>query len=593
MNEQKNFLLAMVLSGFVLMGYWFFVGQPTAEKARLDAQAEAAKIETQNPQRAIDPPVIKERSQAIATGTRIKIDTPSITGSLLTTGFRLDDVSLKTYNKTLNPDDGLVDLLSPEGTQRAAYITDNWIPANGGTGINTPWQLVSGDILTPTSPITLQHNVDDIQISRLVTIDEKFLLTITDTLTNTGGGEAVAQRYGITRQHGLADDLTNFFIIQEGPISVTGGKYHEYKYKKTAKKGGWSDTGESGWVGLTDKYWLQAAIGPQGKQMRAEYAFRTINDQDVYEASYLTDQTILTAGASITSTAYMFAGAKERETLKTYEEDLGISSMYNAIGWGRLKILVKPISWALAELGKLIGNYGIAILILTFLIKLIMFPLFNKQYASQAKMKKVVPKTKILQERYKDDRVKLQQEMMALYKKEGVNPAAGCLPLIPNIFVFFALYKAVFIDIDLRHAPFFGYIRDLSAADPLSILNGFGALPWDNIPLQWLTLLAIGPLAIIYGVSMAMTMMLSTPPAAGASEQAAMQAKIFKWMPWVFMFIIARFPAALLIYWTWNNVLSFIQQYVITRKNGVTTPIDKWVNKIFGKGKTHMASNDE
>ena len=592
MNEQKNFLLAMVLSGLVLMGYWFFVGQPTAEKARLDAQAEIAKRETQAEQPAIAPPVIQERAAAITTGTRVKIDTPSITGSLLTTGFRLDDVSLKTYNKTLDPDDGLVELLSPEGTQRAAYIADNWIPANGGTGINTPWQLVSGDTLTPTSPITLQHKVGDIQISRLVSIDEKFLITIEDTLTNTGSGEAVAQRYGITRQHGLADDLTNFFIIQEGPISVTGGKYHEYKYKKTAKKGGWSDKGDAGWVGLTDKYWLQAAIGPQGKQIRSEYAYRTINDQDVYEASYLTDQTILTAGASITSTGYMFAGAKERETLKAYETELGITSMYNAIGWGRLKILVKPISWALAELGKLIGNYGIAILILTLIIKLMMFPLFNKQYASQAKMKKVGPKLKVIQERYKDDRVKLQQEMMGLYKKEGVNPAAGCLPIIPTIFVFFALYKAVFIDIDLRHAPFFGYIRDLSAEDPLSVLNGFGLLPWDNIPMQWMTLLAIGPLAIIYGLSMAMTMMLTPQPTAGASEHAAMQAKIFKWMPWVFMFIIARFPAAMLIYWAWNNILSFAQQYFITRKHNVETPIDKWVNKLTGKKAVETASND-
>lgn len=591
MDEQKNFLLAMVLSGLVLMGYWVFVGEPTAEKARLDAQREIATIEEKAANPEIAPIIIKERSAAVKTGTRIQIDTPSITGSLLTTGFRLDDVSLKTYNKTLNPDDGFVDLLSPEGTARAAYITDNWVPANGGTGINTPWQLVSGDVLTPDSPITLQHQIGDIEITRRVTIDDKFLLTLTDTLTNTGSGEAAAQRYGITRQHGLADDLTNFFIIQEGPISVTGGRYHEYKYKKTVKKGGWSDTGEAGWVGLTDKYWLQAAIGPQGNQMRAEYAFRTINDQGVYEASYLTNQTTLTPGASISSTGYMFAGAKERDTLKAYETQLGINSMYNAIGWGRLKILVKPISWALAELGKLIGNYGIGILVLTFIIKLLMFPLFNKQYASQAKMKKVQPKLKEIQKRYKDDRVKLQQEMMGLYKKEGVNPAAGCLPIIPTIFVFFALYKAVFIDIDLRHAPFFGYIKDLSAEDPLSVLNGFGALPWDNIPFGWMTLLAIGPLAIIYGVSMAMTMMLTPQPSAGASEQAAMQAKIFKWMPWVFMFIIARFPAAMLIYWAWNNILSFIQQYVITRKHKVETPIDKWVDKLLGRKK--ISTDDE
>jgi len=227
MNEQKNFLLAMVLSGFVLMGYWFLVGKPTAEQARLDAQNEIAQAEARQAQVTPEPVIVQERSTAVSEGTRITIDTPSIQGSLLTTGFRLDDVSLKTYNKTLNPDDGIVDLLSPEGTKRAAYITDNWIPANGGTGLDTPWQLVSGDQLTTSTPITLKHNVGDIQISRNVSIDDKFLITIEDTLTNTGSREAVAQRYGITRQYGLADDLTNFFIIQEGPISVTGGRYHE------------------------------------------------------------------------------------------------------------------------------------------------------------------------------------------------------------------------------------------------------------------------------------------------------------------------------------------------------------------------------
>ena len=577
MNEQKNFLLAMVLSGLVLMGYWFFIGQPTAEKARIDAQAEVARAQEQATATVTAPVVVKERSAAVSQGTRIKIDTPSITGSLLTTGFRLDDVSLKTYNKSLNPEDGLVDLLSPEGTERAAYITDNWIPANGGTGLNTPWQLIDGTTLTPTTSITLQHNVGDIQISRLVSIDDKFLITVKDTLTNTGNSEASAQRSGLSRQHGLADDLTNFFIIQEGPISVTGGKYHEYKYKKTAKKGGWSDKGAAGWVGLTDKYWLQAAIGPQGNQMRAEYAYRSINNQGVYEASYLTDQTILTAGASITSTGYMFAGAKERETLKAYETELGIDSMYNAIGWGRLKILVKPISWALAELGKLLGNYGVGILVLTFFIKVLMFPLFNKQYASQAKMKKVQPRLKKLQELYKDDRVKLQQEMMGLYKKEGVNPAAGCLPIIPTIFVFFSLYKAVFINIDLRHEPFFGWIRDLSAKDPLSILNGFGILPWDAVPIPILGFLAIGPLAILYGITMSLMYTL-TPPAGDP-----MQAKIFKFMPWVFMFILAPFATGLLLYWVWNNILSFGQQYYITRKFKVDTPVDKFWRKITGK----------
>ena len=257
--------------------------------------------------------------------------------------------------------------------------------------------------------------------------------------------------------------------------------------------------------------------------------------------------------------------------------------MTNSIGWGKLKILVKPITWALSKLGQMFGNYGLGILALTLIIKLLMFPLFNKQYASQAKMKKVQPKLKKIQERYKDDRLKLQQEMMGLYKKEGVNPAAGCLPIIPTIFVFFSLYKAVLIDIDLRHEPFFGYIKDLSAKDPLSVLNGFGVLPWEAIPAPFLSFFAIGPLAILYGISMSLIYTLTPTPTAGAGEQAQMMAKMMKFMPWLFMFILAPFAAGLLVYWVWNNILSFAQQYYITRKFKVDTPVDKFWRKLTGK----------
>ena len=279
--------------------------------------------------------------------------------------------------------------------------------------------------------------------------------------------------------------------------------------------------------------------------------------------------------------SHLYIGPKERSTLLAYE-DQGLGEMERAIDWGLMRIVVKPISSALSFLGAKLGNYGVGILVLTFLIKLLMFPLFNKQYASQAKMKKVAPKVKKLQGLYKDDRMKMQQEMMALYKKEGVNPAAGCLPIIPTIFVFFSLYKAVFINIDLRHEPFFGWIRDLSAKDPLSILNGFGLFPWDAVPIGVLSLFAIGPLAILYGISMALIYTL-TPQQAGGGEQAEMMAKIMKFMPWVLMFVLAPFATGLLLYWVWNNILSFFQQYYITRKFKVDTPIDQFWRKITGK----------
>jgi len=572
-NDQKNFILAMVLSGFVLLGYWFFFGKPLAEKARVEAakEIERAAVLEANP-----PPAIQPREVLVAKGTRIKIDTASLTGSFLTTGSRFDDIALKNYDKTLDPADGNVILLTPEGAEKSAYLMDNWTSVDGGNGAGKEWAVVSGNTLTESNPIILQYEGDGLMIERTVSIDDKFLITLTDKVTNTSAGEKTITRKGIARQHNLPDDLTNFFIIQEGPISVVDKKYHDQKYKGLKKKSSWTETGEAGWAGLTDKYWFIGNVAPQGNTIKASYNFRSINDQDVYETSYTLNPVTLTAGRTIDSVSYVYVGPKERSTLLAYE-DQGLAEMERAIDWGAMRLIVKPISTALSFLGSKIGNYGVGILVLTFFIKLFMFPLFNKQYESQAKMKKVQPKVKKLQEVYKDDRMAMQKEMMAIYKKEGVNPAAGCLPIIPTIFVFFSLYKAVFINIDLRHEPFFGWIRDLSAKDPLSILNGFGLLPWDAVPGPIPSLLAIGPLAIMYGISMSLMYTL-TPPAGDP-----MQAKIFKFMPWVFMFILSPFATGLLIYWVWNNILSFGQQYYITRKFKVDTPVDKFWRKITGK----------
>lgn len=591
MNEQKNLIWAMILSALVVLLYFTFVEGPAQKQAIGDAEAEVARVNAEqqlnNPAAVIEP--LKPREEIIAEGkgTRIRIDTPALTGSFLTTGSRVDDLALKQYNETLNPEDGLVKLLNPEGSEHAGFIADNWTVVGGGTGTDTAWTVTSGDVITPTTPVRLSKQVGNVRIDRELSVDDEFLITLTDKLTNTGSSEASIERKGVSRQVGLPDGLTNFFIIQEGPIAVVDGQYNEQKYKKLKKKGGWSQTGEGGWVALTDKYWVQAAIAPQGKTITANYNFRLINDRDVYETSYTTAALTLTPGASVTSVGHMLAGPKNYKMLASYETADGnrpaIKDMTSAIGWGKLKILVKPISRALSWLGTKLGSFGLGILALTLLIKLVMYPLYSKQYASQAKMKKVQPMMKKLQTRFKDDRMKLQQEMMALYKKEGVNPMAGCLPIIPTIFVFFALYKAVFINIDLRHEGFLGYIQDLSARDPLSIINGFGLLPWSGTPDFIPAFLTIGPLALLYGASMRLMYTLQSTPTAGAGEQAEMMAKMFKWMPWAFMFILAGFPAGLLIYWIWNNILSFAQQYWITRKNGVDTPVDKFFRKITGK----------
>lgn len=586
MNEQKNLIWAMILSAIVVLLYFTFIEGPTQQRARLDAEAEVARVEAERAGETttlvIEDPKTREELITQSEATRIKIDTPALTGSFLTTGSRVDDLALKQYNATLDAEDGLVQLLNPEGGDRAAYIADNWTGVDGGSGTNAAWTLVSGDTVTPTTPVLLAKQVGSIRIERELSVDDEYLITLTDKLTNTGSVDASVERKGVARQVGLADDLTNFFIIQEGPISVIDGKYHEQKYKKLRKESGWTTNGAGGWVGLTDKYWLQAAIAPQGKTVKASYDFKMINDKDVYETSYTTAALTLTPGATVTSVGHMLAGPKDYDMLNSYEK-AGIDDLTNAIGWGRMKILVKPISRSLSWLGEKLGSLGLGILALTLIIKLLMYPLYSKQYASQAKMKKVQPMMKKLQERYKDDRMKLQQEMMALYKREGANPAAGCLPIIPTIFVFFALYKAVFINIDLRHESFLGYVQDLSARDPLSIINGFGLFPWSGMPEFIPALLTIGPLAILYGASMSLMYTLQPTPSVGAGDQAAMMAKMMKWMPWMFMFILAGFPAGLLIYWIWNNILSFAQQYWITRKNGVDTPVDKFFRRLTGR----------
>jgi len=567
-NDQKNFIIAMVLSGIVLLGYWFFFGKPLAEKARENAAQEIAKAEAIE----ANPPLpIQAREVLIAKneGERIKIDSAALKGSFFTTGSRFDDISLKNYNKTLDPADGNITLLSPEGAEKSAYLMDNWTTNIGDLGDKKEWVRVSGNILTENTPVKLKHESDGLTVQRTISVDDKFLITFNDKVTNNSTRSQTITRKGVARQHNMPDDLTNFIIIQEGPVSIVDNKYHDLRYKNIMLSKGinkektWSAEGEAGWAGLTDKYWLIGNIAPQGETITANYKYYTKDDkniqnitpydQDVYETSYELKSFSLSAGASIDSVSHMYVGPKERSTLLEYEAQ-GLAEMERAIDWGLMRIVVKPISTALSFLGAKLGNYGVGILVLTFFIKLVMFPLFNKQYASQAKMKKVQPKVKKLQELYKDDRMKMQQEMMAIYKKEGVNPAAGCLPVIPTIFVFFSLYKAVFINIDLRHEPFFGWIRDLSAKDPLSILNGFGLLPWDAVPGPIPSILAIGPLAILYGITMRLMYTL-TPPAGDP-----MQAKIFKWMPWVFMFI-----------------------YYITRKFKVDTPVDQFWRKITGK----------
>ncbi len=587
MDDQKRFVLAMLLSGLVMAGYYLFFAQPAAEQAKLMAQQEIAASQ-QKPEQNITPAAPVDRTELIASeaikGTRINIETPSLSGSFSTTGSRFDDLRLKDFNQTIKKDSETVILFSPQGSEHAAEVFDNWTKTDGGSGVDTAWGIVSGDTLTPSSSITLRFDGDGYSVQRVISVDDNFLFTLDDTITNTSNAEISLVRKGAARQYGLPKNLLNFFILQEGPVGVVDDTLKmKWKYKKLASKTNLSEQGKSGWVGLTDRYWLSAAIAPQNAQMTGRFNFKNLNGKDVYEAGYALAPTVLSPNASIQSTGYIFAGAKSHSLLKKYTDEEGISRLDLAVDYGVLGLLTKPMSWGLTKLGNLTGNFGVGILLMTLILKLVLFPLNNKAYSSMAKMRGIAPKVAKMKDRYGDDRMKLQQETMALYKKEGVSPVAGCLPMIPQMFIFFALYKSLFITFEMRHAPFFGYLKDLSDRDPLSILNGFGLFPWDAIPFDILSFFALGPLALLYGITMALMQTLNTPPT------DKMQARIMQLMPLFFMFILAPFAAGLLLYWVWNNILTIFQQYYITRKHKVDTPLDAFFNKIFGK--TAKAAN--
>ena len=587
MDEQKNLITFLVLSMLIFL-VWSTMGQQRAEEIREQAakeqqfeQEQAETVAAATP----EPVELLPRETVISSGQRIDIETPSLTGSFLVQGSRFDDITLKNYNQTIEEDSPNVILLTPQGSENAAYISDNWVLEERGTGINSDWTVVSGSKLTPDSPVVLRLDGEGFRIDRTISIDDRYMITLDDKVTNTSGANISITRRGLARQHGIpksdgdARDLS--FILHQGAVAIVDGVQEQLAYGDFEDQIETTYSGAAGWTGLTDKYWLSAAIAPQGQNILAKFKYRNENNSRIFESGYITETITITPGVTIDSKGFIFAGAKNRDVLISYEDDLGIAELERAIDYGILRLFTRPFTWLISLFAGWVGNFGLAIIMLTTLIKLVLFPLFNKQYASQAKMKQLAPKQKRLQEVYKDDRAKMQQEVMKLYREAGVNPLSGCLPIIPTIFIFFALYKTVFIHVELRHAPFFGWIQDLSARDPLSVINGFGILPWDGMQSAGLlSFFAIGPLAILYGISMAMTFSLSSAqtPSSG-NEMMEMQMKIFKWMPWIFMFILAPFAAGLLIYWIWNNVLSFVQQYYITRKYNVETSFDRFFSR--------------
>ena len=599
MIENRNTILAVILSGLVLVAWQYFYNVPQMEKQRAQSQiqAELAKQQpaanTTTPANAPPtnaPPApasnapatataqVVDRETALAATPRVKIDSPRLSGTISLKGARIDDLSLVQFRDTVDPASPAIVLYSPSNTAAPYYAEFGWVPATGSTiripDQNTMWEQQGSGSLTPTTPVTLKYdNGDGLTFRRTVSIDDRYLFTIKDEVTNVGSAPVTLYPFALISRHGTPQ-VSGYYILHEGLIGYLGDQgLQEYGYKKIDDAKTVSFKVTDGWLGITDKYWASALLPDTNAQLQARYSSNLVGTIRTYQTDYLQDAQTIAIGGTGSANARLFAGAKEASVvginfpiggLPGYNGQLSLNHFDLLIDWGWFYFITKPMFLALDFFYRLFGNFGISILLVTVLVKLLFFPLANKSYASMAKMKSVQPQLAALKERYPDDKVKQQQEMMEIYKKEKINPIAGCLPVALQIPVFFSLYKVLFVTIEMRHAPFFGWIKDLSAPDPTNLFTLFGLLHFDPTQLPLFGhYLALGVWPIIMGITMWFQMKLNpTPP-------DPTQQLIFAWMPLIFTFMLAGFPAGLVIYWAWNNLLSVLQQSFIMRRNGV------------------------
>jgi len=580
MVDQKRLILAIALSVAILFVFELFWNQPIreAERARQAeiaalAEAEAAAARARSGMAtAAQGPGGAEAARPEATTTpdlRVRIDSPAMIGSINLTGARFDNVSLRNFRETVEPDSPLVRVLFGRDTPTPTWAQFGWTAPAGGVrvpDVNTQWQT-SASVLGAGRPVTLSwDNGEGLLFELVVRVDEHFLFTVEQRVTSSRAEPVTLRTWGRIRRE-FTPVTAGKFILHEGLVGVFGGRLTEQTYTsardEAARGNGLSfrHEGRGGWGGFTDKYWLTALIPDQTRA--ADFAFRVIQEggQNRFQIDFLGDAKEIRAGLSDLARNHFFAGAKVVALLDRYAAQLGADGLDKAIDWGWFYFLTRPFFAALHWLSELTGNYGVAILIFTLFLKVLFFPLANKSYKAMGKMKLLAPQMQELKDKYKDDPQKMQQEMMALYKREKVNPVSGCLPIIIQIPVFFALYKVLFVTIEMRHAPFFGWIQDLSAQDPTNIFTLFGLIPWDPTVIPILgPFLHLGIWPLMMGATMYFQQKLNPAP------PDPVQAKVFQLMPIVFTFMLGTFPAGLVIYWTWNNLLSIAQQWYMMRQ---------------------------
>ncbi len=571
--DQKRLFLAIAVSLAILLGFQVLIAphlpKPAPPTLALTAEHPLATPREGPPGAGVPPAPAAEPSDA----PRLKIVAPRLEGSFDLLGAKLDDLTLKDYREDISPNSPLVRLLEPRSGNHPYYIQYGWTAAAGETlklpDNDTIWTASPGT-LSPGKPVTLSwDNQAGITFQIGLTVDDDYMFSVSQTVRNATGQDVKLFPWSRIRRD-YKPEISGYYVLFEGLLGVVDGTLQETSYAKDEsegeKKGGiaYDATSAGGWAGITDKYWLTSLIPDQA--VASKVNFRYIKDGgNHYQVDYVAaDATTAAAGGTMTTVSHMFAGAKVVTLLDRYQSQLHIPSFDKAVDFGWFYFLTKPIFFALDFLNGLLGNFGLAIMAFTVFVKALFFPLANYSYRSMGKMKLLAPKMTALRERLKDDPQKMQQEMMGLYKQEKVNPASGCLPMVVQIPVFFSLYKVIFVTIEMRQAPFFGWIHDLSQVDPTNVFNLFGLIPFD--PSAYIPLLHLGLWPLIMGCTMFLQQKLNPPP------PDPVQARLFQFMPIIFTFMMAKFPAGLIIYWSWNNTLSVAQQWLIQRRTRLAKP---------------------
>ena len=588
MENNRNYYIAIVLSVLIVFVWQFFYMGPKMETQQKIEEARQAELANQQKANANKPVVVDSKGQpvpgaegtniavvdratALAQAKRVVIDTPALSGSINLTGARFDDLKLKKYRETVDKNSPIIELLNP-GNSKDGYFVE--LGYTGGAkdisvpSMSTEWTVSGNNKLTPETPVMLTYtDPAGVAFTREISVDKDYMFSVKDTVKNGSTTDIALTPYGRVVRYTIPAHAPAY-VLHEGFVGVLDGVLQETTWAKDTepvKHPGNKD----GWFGMTDKYWAAAIVPPPGMVFDTDFSHIS-KGQSLFQADYREQAGTLKAGETKSYTTRVFAGAKEVPVVDRYQDEYKITDFYKLIDWGWFKIITRPMFKLMDWLYKYFGNFGLAILGTTVIVKLLFFPIANRQYASMAKMKTLQPKMEELKTKFGDDRMGLQQAMMQLYKEEKVNPLAGCWPVLLQVPVFFALYKVIYITIEMRHAPFFGWIQDLSAPDPTTIFNLFGLIPWD--PPQALML---GVWPIIMGFTMFIQMRMNpTPP-------DPTQAMIFTWMPLVFTFMLAAFPAGLVIYWAWNNTLSVLQQGVIMKRNGAKIELFDNLKALF------------